>query len=112
MNLRAPKTTDLSRTQRPLQGRHAVVTGSTSGIGLGIAQALAGAGANIVLNGFGDAKDIDRVRGELAERHRVTVVYDGADLTRTDAVEEMVRAAERNLGQVDVLVNNAGIQFV
>jgi 3-hydroxybutyrate dehydrogenase len=106
------QTNEEGQPGRNLAGRCAIVTGSTSGIGLGIAQALAGAGANIVLNGFGEAKDIDRVRGELAERHRVAVVYDGADLTRTDAVVEMVRAAERNLGKVDVLVNNAGIQFV
>ncbi len=95
-----------------LAGRSAIVTGSTSGIGLGIAAALAGAGANVVLNGFGEAKEVERTRGELAERHRVDVAYDGADLTQADAVVEMVRAAERRFGSVDILVNNAGIQFV
>ena len=97
---------------RALTGRSAIVTGSTSGIGLGVAHALAGAGANIVLNGFGEAKEIERLRGELAERHLVDVGYDGSDLTRADAVVEMVRAAERRFGGVDILVNNAGIQFV
>jgi 3-hydroxybutyrate dehydrogenase len=95
-----------------LAGRSAIVTGSTSGIGLGIAQALAAAGANILLNGFGDTKEIERIRSEAAERHRVDVAYDGADLTRADAVAEMVRAGERRFGSVDILVNNAGIQFV
>jgi 3-hydroxybutyrate dehydrogenase len=106
------QTHEPGEAARSLAGRSAIVTGSTSGIGLGIAQALAGAGANLVLNGFGDAKEIERIRGELAERHRVDVAYDGADLTRADAVVEMVRAAERRFGAVDILVNNAGIQFV
>jgi 3-hydroxybutyrate dehydrogenase len=102
-------------TQQPargLAGRSAIVTGSTSGIGLGIAQSLAAAGANLVLNGFGEAKEIERVRGGIAEAHRVDVAYDGADLTKADAVVEMVRSAERRFGAVDILVNNAGIQFV
>ncbi|HEX6103428.1 MAG TPA: 3-hydroxybutyrate dehydrogenase [Alphaproteobacteria bacterium] len=97
---------------RTLAGRSAIVTGSTSGIGLGIAQALAGAGANVLLNGFGEAKEIERIQGEIADRHRVDVAYDGADLTRADAVVGMVQAAERRFGSVDILVNNAGIQFV
>ena len=97
---------------RALAGRSAIVTGSTSGIGLGIAHALAGAGANLVLNGFGDAKEIERIQGEIAGRHKVDVAYDGADLTRADAVVGMVQAAERRFGSVDILVNNAGIQFV
>src|ERR671910_626970 len=91
--------------RRPLEGRSAIVTGSTSGIGLGIAEALAAAGANILLNGFGDAKEIERIRGALAERHRVDAGYDGGDLTRADAVVEMVRAAERRFGSADILVN-------
>jgi 3-hydroxybutyrate dehydrogenase len=98
--------------RRPLEGRSAIVTGSTSGIGLGIAEALAAAGSNILLNGFGEAKEIERLRGGLAERHRVDAAHDGADLTRTEAVVEMVRGAERRFGSVDILVNNAGIQFV
>jgi 3-hydroxybutyrate dehydrogenase len=97
---------------RALAGRSAIVTGSTSGIGLGIAHALAGAGANVVLNGFGEAKEIERIQGEIAGRHKVDVAYDGADLTRADAVVGMVQAAERRFGSVDILVNNAGIQFV
>ena len=98
--------------QRSLAGRSAIVTGSTSGIGLGIANALAGAGADLVLNGFGEAKEIERIRGEIAEKHRVDVAYDGADLTRADAMVEMVRSAERRFGKLDILVNNAGVQFV
>ncbi|HXV23907.1 MAG TPA: 3-hydroxybutyrate dehydrogenase [Alphaproteobacteria bacterium] len=108
----AQQSKQSDRSQPGLVGRNAIVTGSTSGIGLGIAQALAAAGSNLVLNGFGDAKEIERVRSELAERHHVDVAYDGADLMRTDAVVGMVRAAERRFGSVDILVNNAGIQFV
>ena len=97
---------------RPLAGRTAVVTGSTSGIGLGIAAALAAAGADIVLNGFGEAAAIERVKGDLAERHQVKVAYDGSDLTRTEAVLGMIEAAAARFGTVDILVNNAGIQHV
>jgi 3-hydroxybutyrate dehydrogenase len=100
------------QSARGLAGRSAIVTGSTSGIGLGIAQSLAAAGANLVLNGFGDAKEIERTRGGIAETHRVDVAYDGADLTKAEAVVEMVRSAERRFGAVDIIVNNAGIQFV
>ncbi len=106
------QTHEPGQSARSLAGRSAIVTGSTSGIGLGIAQSLAAAGANLVLNGFGDAREVERTRAELAERHRVDIAYDGADLTRADAVVEMVRAAERRFYAVDILVNNAGIQFV
>jgi len=100
------------RQERRLAGRAAIVTGSTSGIGLGIAKALAAEGANIVLNGFGDAAEIERTRASLAEERGVGVVYDGADLTRSDAVVALVREAETRFGAVDILVNNAGIQYV
>jgi 3-hydroxybutyrate dehydrogenase len=95
-----------------LIGRTALVTGSTSGIGLGIAGALAQLGANIILNGFGDRAEIERLRTHLADRARVTVRYDAADLSRPDAIEAMMRAAIAEFGAVDVLVNNAGIQHV
>src|SRR5262245_50946312 len=95
-----------------LQGRTALVTGSTSGIGLGIAEALASRGANLVLNGFGDKGEIERLRARLADTHRVTVRYDGADMSKPDAIEAMLKAAIAELGSVDVLVNNAGIQHV
>ncbi len=91
-----------------LKGKTALVTGSTSGIGLGIAEALARAGANLVLNGFGEAAEVERLRSGLAERHGVKVAYDGADMSKPAAIEAMMKAA----GAVDVLVNNAGIQHV
>ena len=95
-----------------LQGRVALVTGSTSGIGLGIARALAGAGADIVMNGFGDAGEIERLRQKLAATHGVRVAYAGADISDPEAVAGMVAQAEAALGRVDILVNNAGVQFV
>ena len=95
-----------------LKGRTALVTGSTSGIGRGIATALAAHGANVVLNGFGDAAEIESLRAKLAADHGVTVAYDGADLTREDAIEAMMAKAQAAFGAIDILVNNAGIQFV
>jgi 3-hydroxybutyrate dehydrogenase len=95
-----------------LKGRTALVTGSTSGIGLGIATALAASGANVVLNGFGDAAEIERLRAKLAADHDVAVRYDGADLTDQAAIEAMIAKAQAEFGAVDILVNNAGIQFV
>jgi 3-hydroxybutyrate dehydrogenase len=95
-----------------LKGKTALVTGSTSGIGLGIASRLAAQGANIVLNGFGDAAQIESLRRELAAKSRVDVVYDGADMTRPEAIAAMVADAVKRFGAVDILVNNAGIQHV
>ena len=95
---------------RPLDGRSAIVTGSTSGIGLGIARALAAQGANVLLNGFGDAREIEALRARLAADHRVNVVFDGADIAKPADVRRMVAEATRAFGAVDVLVNNAGIQ--
>ena len=95
-----------------LKGQSALVTGSTSGIGLGIATALAEAGASVMLNGFGDAAAIERTRAALAERCGVQVLYSGADMSRPEQVAAMVREAEQGFGRLDVLVNNAGIQFV
>jgi 3-hydroxybutyrate dehydrogenase len=95
-----------------LRDKVAIITGSTSGIGLGIAQELAKAGAHIVLNGLGDHNQIELVRAELAATHKVQVIYVPADLAQPDQAAEMVHAAEMALGRVDILVNNAGIQFV
>ncbi|MGE5792588.1 MAG: SDR family NAD(P)-dependent oxidoreductase, partial [Bacteroidota bacterium] len=95
-----------------LKGKTALVTGSTSGIGLGIAEALASRGANVILNGFGEKSEIERLRARIADTHRVTVKYDGADMSRGDAIEAMMKAAVAEFGSVDVLVNNAGIQHV
>ncbi len=93
-----------------LQGKTAIVTGSTSGIGLGIAEALAAQGCRIVLNGLGDATEIENTRRELAESKGVDVVYDGADMTRPDEIAAMVKGAAARFGSADILVNNAGIQ--
>nr|WP_294559871.1 3-hydroxybutyrate dehydrogenase [uncultured Rhodopila sp.] len=94
-----------------LNGQVALVTGSTSGIGLGIARALAAAGADIVLNGFGDAAEIERLRSELAAQHGVKVTYSGADISKPAEIAAMVAEAAKAHGSVDILVNNAGIQF-
>ncbi len=93
-----------------LKGKVAVVTGSTSGIGLGIARAFAQQGANVVLNGFGDAAEIEKLRADLAAQHKVQVLYDGADLSKGEAVRQLVANAVKSLGRIDILVNNAGIQ--
>jgi len=90
----------------------ALVTGSTSGIGLGIATSLAAGGANVILNGFGEAAEIEKLRAKLAADHAVEVRYDGADLSQQDAIERMMGSAIEQFGAVDILVNNAGIQFV
>ncbi len=95
-----------------LKGKSAVVTGSTSGIGLGIAKAMAEAGANVMLNGFGDATEIERTRAEIASEFKVKVLYSPADMTRPDEIVAMIKTAEASLGSVDLLVNNAGIQHV
>jgi len=105
-------TTTATSGARALAGRSAIVTGSTSGIGLGIAQAFAAAGVDVMLNGFGDAKEIEKIRGELADEHKVKAVYDGADMSKPDAIAGMVQNAIKAFGKVDILVNNAGIQFV
>lgn len=97
---------------RTLEGKVAIVTGSTSGIGLGIARALAAQGAAILLNGFGEAAAIGRLRDELAAAHGVRVGYSGADMSRPQEVAAMVATATAELGRVDILVNNAGIQHV
>jgi len=95
-----------------LKGKTALVTGSTSGIGLGIATRLAADGANIVLNGFGDAAQIEALRKDLAAKNGVQVVYDGADMTKPDAIAAMMKKAIDKFGAVDILVNNAGVQHV
>jgi 3-hydroxybutyrate dehydrogenase len=94
-----------------LKGKVALVTGSTSGIGLGIARTLATEGADIVLNGFGDAGQIETLRAEIAKTHGVRVHYSGADISKAAEINKMVAEAQAELGSVDIIVNNAGIQF-
>ncbi len=94
-----------------LKGKTAIITGSTSGIGLGIAQGLAGAGVNIVINGFGDEAEIENIGKEL-ESKDIKAIYHGADMTKPDEIEDLIKTANSEFGSVDILVNNAGIQFV
>jgi 3-hydroxybutyrate dehydrogenase len=94
-----------------LKGKNAVITGSTSGIGLGIARALAAEGCNIMLNGL-PAADCESIRADLAKASGVKVLFDPADMSKTAEVRRLVKRAEDELGSVDVLVNNAGIQHV
>jgi 3-hydroxybutyrate dehydrogenase len=92
--------------------RRALVTGSTSGIGLAIARALAAEGADVVINGFGDAGQIEQIRADIEAQYGVKALYDGADMSKPDEIAAMVKKAEEALGGIDILVNNAGIQFV
>lgn len=95
-----------------LKGKSVIVTGSTSGIGKGIATAFAAGGCNVMLNGFGDSKKIEKQRSDLERENNVNVLYSPADMTRPDQIADMVKSAEKLFGAVDILVNNAGIQHV
>jgi 3-hydroxybutyrate dehydrogenase len=95
-----------------LKGRVALVTGSTSGIGLAIARAFAAEGANVVINGFGAAEAIETERSSIEHDYGVTARYSSADMSKGPEIEAMIAEAEAGLGAVDILVNNAGIQFV
>jgi 3-hydroxybutyrate dehydrogenase len=95
-----------------LKGKHALVTGSTSGIGLAIARALAAEGANLTLNGLGETAEVERLRGSIARESKVEVAYSPADMTKPGEIAAMVREAQERFGALDVLVNNAGIQHV
>ncbi len=95
-----------------LKGKTALITGSTSGIGLAYAKALAGEGVNLVINGFGDKEAIERERQALEAQSGGRVLYCGHDLTRTDQIEAMMQEAANAFGGVDILINNAGLQHV
>ncbi|MFZ3081557.1 3-hydroxybutyrate dehydrogenase [Rhodoferax ferrireducens] len=95
-----------------LAGKTALITGSTSGIGLGIAEQLAKNGANIVLNGMGDAVEIETTRARLEAAYPVKVRFHGADMSQPEAIEAMFQSVDAEFGGVDILVNNAGIQYV
>jgi len=95
-----------------LHGKSAIVTGSTSGIGLGIARALGKAGANVMFNGFGSSSDIDARREELEKNYGIKTAFSGADMSNEDDIGQMIEATRTAFGQIDILVNNAGIQHV
>jgi len=95
-----------------LANRHALVTGSTSGIGLAIARALAKEGADVVINGFGDKEAIEAERAKIEKEFGVRAFYNGADMSKGAEIEAMIADAQSELGSLDILVNNAGIQFV
>ena len=95
-----------------LKNKAAIVTGSTSGIGLGVATALAAQHCNVMLNGFGDAATIDGIRKHLSEQYGIKTGYSSADVSKSADIRSLVASAERELGSVDILVNNAGIQHV
>jgi 3-hydroxybutyrate dehydrogenase len=97
---------------RSLTGKVSLITGSTSGIGLGIARALAAAGSEIVLNGFGKPEEVAATQKQVAEDFGVKVTFSGADMSKPDAIRAMMEQAQKDHGKVDIVVNNAGIQFV
>ncbi|MFM1850241.1 MAG: hypothetical protein RL446_1080 [Pseudomonadota bacterium] len=95
-----------------LAGKTALVTGSTSGIGLGMARALAAQGANLMLNGFGEPAQIEALRQEIEKTHGIKALHHGADMSKPTEIEDLMRSTEQAFGSVDILVNNAGIQHV
>ena len=99
-------------TPRNLHGKSAIVTGSTSGIGLGIARALAESGVNVMFNGFGSSPDIDVTREDLERRYRVATAFSDADMSKDEDIAQMIGDARTAFGQIDILINNAGIQHV
>ena len=112
MQKRQVKEAAIPRPAHQLAGKTAIVTGSTSGIGLGIARAFAATGMHVMLNGFGDRTDIQKIRADLEETYGVKTAHSPADMSKPDEIVRMVEDARTALGKVDVLVNNAGIQHV
>lgn len=105
-------TKERTKTYGTLRGKSAVVTGSTSGIGLGIACALADAGANVMFNGFGAPSDFEDLRKELQVTRKIKTAFSNADMSKDDEIAGMIDDARAAFGQIDILVNNAGIQHV
>jgi 3-hydroxybutyrate dehydrogenase len=97
---------------QPLKDKTALITGSTSGIGLGIARSLAAAGANIVFNGFGDSAEINALILGVAHEFNIKTAYNGADMSKPEQISAMMNEAQQQFGGIDILVNNAGIQHV
>lgn len=95
-----------------LVGKNAIITGSTSGIGLGIAHILAEEGCNIVINGFAEQNIIDNIIKDIKQKYQVDVVYSGADMSKPADISSLIETCNNSFGSVDILVNNAGIQFV
>lgn len=95
-----------------LKGKKALITGSTSGIGEGYARALAAEGCDVMINGFGDAEEIEALRQSIESEHGVACHYHGADMSKAEEIEDLVATANSTMGGVDILMNNAGIQFV
>src|SRR3982751_548147 len=95
-----------------LKGKTAVVTGSTSGIGLAIARALAQEGSNVVINGFGDKAEIEKERAGIEKDFSVKAIYSPADMSKPGEIADMIKTAEKSFGSADILVNNAGITHV
>ena len=104
--------TAIQRLPQSLKGRAALVTGSTSGIGLGIARTLAEAGADVMFNGFGSPQDFDQTRANLEQTFRIKTAFSGADMSKPEEIEDLIVAARTAFGHIDILVNNAGIQHV
>jgi len=95
-----------------LSGKVAIITGSTSGIGLGIARALAQEGCSLVLNGLGDKDSIEKEKRDLSEKNNIQAIYHPADMTKPDQIQDMIEVAKAEFGKIDILVNNAGVQYV
>src|SRR5436853_5800462 len=109
-----PSPPEASRSDQmgTLRGKSAVVTGSTSGIGLAYARAFASAGANVVINGFGTPADIEKERSSIERDFKVKAVHSSADMATPDEIAKMIALGEETFGSAAILVNNAGIQFV
>jgi 3-hydroxybutyrate dehydrogenase len=106
------KRANATQAQRTLEGKTAIVTGSTSGIGLAVAKKLAGQGANVTLNGFGNKSEIQDLVSKISQEFKVKATYHGADISKPSEIRDLIAHTTKEFGAVDILVNNAGIQHV